>query len=80
MTGAEGVDAMEVALDEAGVDSWCVARDGWNVEVECQWFCVDAGGEVAVGKGDVEVHEGDLMFSLTELPSETHGIDGVLKV
>ena len=49
LTGAEGVDAMEVALDEAGVDSWCVARDGWNVEVECEWFRVDAGGEGAVG-------------------------------
>ena len=71
---------MEVALDEAGVDSWCVARDGWNVEVECQWFRVDAGGEGTVGKGDVEVHEGDLMFSLTELPGETHGVDGVLEV
>ena len=50
---------MEMALDEAGVDSWGVAQDRWNVEVECEWFRVDAGGEGTVGQGDVEVHEGD---------------------
>ena len=44
---------MKLSLDEACRDSWGMAGDGWDIDMESQGLCVEVGGEGAVGKGNV---------------------------
>ncbi len=79
LVGAQGVDAIEVPVDEASCNAWSVAGQRWDVEVEGEGFGVETGGKASVGESNVEVHKCDLIKAAAELPGEAHGVDYTLE-